>query len=52
MVFQNKIYILCDSTLQITFHIEKESFNLLKGKCAKMLFEIKYEELKFRNIAS
>lgn len=38
--------------LQITFHIEKESFNLLKGKCAKMLFEIKYEELKFRNIAS
>lgn len=38
--------------LQITVHIEKESFDLLKGKCAKMLFEIKDEELKFTNIAS
>lgn len=38
--------------LQITFHIDNESFNLLKGKCAKMLFEIKHEQTKFTNIAS
>lgn len=38
--------------LQITFHTDNESFNLLKGKCAKMLFEIKHEQPKFTNIAS
>lgn len=38
--------------LQITFHREKESFNSLKCKCAKMLFKTTYKKLELKNIAS